>query len=201
MQAGCEKMLPALESTLGRQRDEVESWDVAGSVATDTDVSFGSGDERGSFVLLLVRCLLNLSNCGRRHAVDLRYIEHTTRLQHADLLLLISLFILHVDLFGEDDVCGFFPSPNLGAQLHSLFVCHPMGCLVPVGDLRVPENRDVDAVVASLRGGVHGQDTACVSIRPRFYPRSNAALHSLRPGPPFAGPGQDQRSFELSQAA
>ena len=54
---------------------------------------------------------------------------------------------------------------------------------------RVPENRDVDAVVASLHGGVHGQDTACVSIRPRFYPRSNAALIACalaRPSPVLA---------------
>jgi hypothetical protein len=44
------------------------------------------------------------------------------------------------------------------------------------GELRVPEDWDVDAVVTSFRGGVHRQDTAGVSALPWFHPRSDAFL-------------------------
>ncbi len=40
--------------------------------------------------------IFNLSGGGRGQAVDLRHVEHAVRLQHADLLFLIGLFVLHV---------------------------------------------------------------------------------------------------------
>jgi hypothetical protein len=176
MQTGCKKVLPAPESAFGGQTNNIQRRNVAGSVSSNADVSFGRGDEGVDMVALLVRCLLNQSNCGRGHAVNLSHVEHAIRLQHPDLLFLIRLFILHVELLGEDDVCGFLTTSDPRTQLQCLPVGHPRGCSVPVGDLRVPEDWNIDAVVASPGGGVHRQDAACVAAFPRLHPGSNPAL-------------------------